>query len=357
MKETKNVYLLPLFLKNMAFCLGFRTDTLSEEMEKRISTELEDVHKKISEEIKHISPKKMKDKEIIQGLYKQFEKVQSQNVGKQIKVLFLLRKLLSDLKHWNHLSNNDLKQLKKMLDAGDLFFGSYNTGVDSKTIERLLSEGKKNPPVNDKKIKLLFEVFVEQLKMQNIRDIFFNRYFSDLDRVRSAFFACRGGEVVFDNVDNLVNDIMELKRIPFDSFLTKLEYICKSLEFIQQAQVIPCAEQVVEPIKEDEENAVYEAQQKDFYYADFHSMAMNFLKRDIALKIEMGERDAVRDLYSIVEDAWCVFSRMCHKDIAMGTKVKELPFQELVIHSLHNNQKFHLQLCSSFKNWKEGDAL
>ncbi len=144
MNETENVYLLPLFLKNMAFCLGFRTDTLSEEMENRISTELKDAHKKILEEIKRISPKKMRDKKIIWDLYNQFEKVQSQNVGKQVKVLFLLRELLSNLKHWKYLSNNDLKQLKKMLDAGDLFFGSYNTGGDSKTIEWLLSEGKKN---------------------------------------------------------------------------------------------------------------------------------------------------------------------------------------------------------------------
>lgn len=194
--------------------------------------------------------------------------------------------------------------------------------------------------------------------MQNIRDTFFNRYFSDMDHVRTAFFACREGEVVFDNVDSLVNDIMELKKTPFDSFFSKLEYICKSLRFIQQAQVIPRTEPVIEPIKEDEENAVYEAQlKKDSCYADFHSMATNFLKQDIALKIKLDEKDEVRDLYSIVEDAWCVFSRICHRDIAMGTSVKELPYQELVIHSLHNNQKFHLQLCSSFQNWKEEDAL
>ncbi len=101
-------------------------------------------------------------------------------------------------------------------------------------------------------------MFEEQLKMQNIRDTFFNRYFSDMGHVRSAFFACREGESVFDNVDSLVNDIMELKMIPFDSFFSKLEYICKSLEFIQQAQVIPRAESVIKPIKEDDENAAYE---------------------------------------------------------------------------------------------------
>lgn len=358
MNEAENVYLLPLFLKNMSFRLKFPPDKLCDKMTEQITIELENTHTEILEKLVHVYPKKMENKKIIRELEDQFVKVHTQSGGKQIKVLFLLRELSINLDHWQNLSKTDLTRLKKIVDSDDLFSNNYNTGIDAKTIKRFLAVNNKNLQADDKKIKLLFEVFKKRLEGQNIRDTFFNRYFSDATCVRSAFFTYRGNEIIFENEDSLINDILELKRIPFETFFSKLENICSDLGFIHQGQPIPRVEPVVEPITENEENAAYEAQLKeDSYYAEFHSRATNFLKYEMALKIKLDDRDAMQDLYSIVEDAWCVFTKMCRKDIAMGMGLKVLPIQELVIHSLHNKEKYHLQLCSSFKYWKQGDTL
>lgn len=359
MNEAKNVYLLPLFLKNMTYSLKFSEELLCDEMTNLITSELAKTHTEISKRLGRISSKETENKKIIQELKRQNTKVMSKSGGKQIKVLFSLRKLLINLEHCKYLSEEDLAHLKEMVASGDLFFRSYNTGIDVKTIGRFLSVKNKNLQAHDIKIKLLFEIFEKRLKNQTTRELFFKLYFSDAARVRSTFFIYMGRRAQFKNEDIVTNAILNLKNIPFEEFIPKLEYICRDLELIHQAELFPLVEQVIEPVNEEEKDATYDAQMaEDSCYADFHTTAMKFLKTEMSLKIpELDKGDEVQDIYSIVEDAWCVFSKMYHEDIEKGTSPKALPFQELVIHSLHNHQKFHLQLCNSFKNWTQEDAL
>lgn len=359
MNEAKNVYLLPLFLKNMTYSLKLTVESLCKEMEDHITNELEKAHSDISEKLDHVYPKKMDNKKIIQELDKQHAKVISKTGGKQIKVLFLLRDLLINLDHWEYLSRGDLTRLKKIIASRDLFFSSYKTGIDTKTIGRFLSVDNENLQAHDPKIKLLFEVFKKHLTEQTTRKLYFDLFFSDAASVQSTFFTYMGGDVTFENQDILINTILNLKNLPFEEFFQKLEHICKDLNLIYQVKVFLPVKSLDRPVNEDEKNAAFDAQlEKESYYTDFHTTAMNFLRENMSLRIsELDERYAQQDLYSIVDDAWRVFSKMFQEDIAKGTSLKELPFQELVIHSLHNHEKFHFQLCNAFKNWQQGDLL
>lgn len=357
MNETKTVYLLPLFLKNMSFSLKFTTNSLCDKLISHITEELEEVHSEIESELKSVTPKKMDNEKIIQKLENQYKKVTSGKGGKQIEVLRLSRELLINLKHRKRLSISDIGRLKKIIDSDRLFFGSYDTGLELKTVERLLDVYKNKMNVNSIKMELLFEVFRENLNDQAKIELYLKLYCSDAAQVQSTFFTYMGKKATFVGEDSIIDAILNLRGLSYEEFFQELKNICSYLNLICQAELLKNFPDRQDD--EDEKKAVFDNQLiEDSYYTDFHTTAMNFLKMEMSLCIsELDERYALQALYSIVDDAWCVFSKMYHKDIMKGTSLIDLPFQELVIHSLHNNERFHRQLCNSFKKWQQEDSL
>ena len=359
MNKGKNIYLLPLFLENMAFSLGNSDNILCDKMTTRISDELIEAHSKILSKLDHVSTKKMSNKKIIRDLYEQHKKVASESGGRQITVLFLLRELLIDLEHWHFLSKSDLSLLRKIVELENLFSDEYPTGVESRTIGRLLSIDNKNLQVNDRKVQLLFEIFEEQLRDKTTRKIYFDRSFFDAAKVQSVFFTYMGKDVQFENRNIMISTILNLKNIPFTNFLQELENICNRLNFIHQGKVLLPDKKVDGSIDKDKKEASFDTQlEESRLYVDFHTAAINFLRKEMSIKIlKLDEMNVPNDLFPIIDDAWYVFSKMCREDIAKGTSLKSLPFQEFVIHSLHNHEKYHLQLCNSFKKCQQEDLL
>lgn len=349
--EGEKIYLLPLFLKKMSEALAFTQDSLCDEVLRLLAVRLEDAHKKLSEKIKALtltSKKNKKCSQNIEVIFKTISKIEEDAGGRQINVLFHAESILKNLEKWPYANKEDLDCLQQIIKAKDLFSSPYGTGIESKTIARLLSV-KNAVTSSAKKVQLVMDVFLHRLEKEDTRTIFFNNYLINRERVISAFFCYEGMYAVFESLDTVADEILMLKER--DDLDAALNDILLHLDMISQATLRPMTDRMT---KEEKEKLVEEENQELFEYTVFHENAIRYICDKTFLKCAQPPPQL---LYSIIDDAWLAFFNICRsKHISEEDSAYQDLAHELILHSLHNQEEIHVSLCTSFGNWQRGQA-
>lgn len=344
LSEDKKIYLLPLFLKKMSEALGFTQDSLCDEALRLLAVRLEDTHRKLSEKFKTLTPRETKCDRNIEVIFNTINKVEEDTGGKQITVLYRAESILKKLEKWPHVNTEDLARLQQIIKAKHLFSSPYNTGIERKTITRLLSV-KNTVASSALKVQLVKDVFLHRLEKEDTRSIFFNNYLTDRERVISAFFCYEGMYANFDSLEIVVDEILMLKEK--DDLDAALKDILLHLTMISQATLLPMANRIA---KEMKEKLVEEENQESSEYTVFHENAIRYISDKIFLKCAQPPPQL---LYSIIDDAWLAFFNICRsKHISREDSTYQDLFRELILHSLHNQEEIHVSLCTSFGNWQ-----
>ena len=175
LSEGEKIYLLPLFLKKMSEALAFTQDSLCDEALHLLAVRLEDAHRKLSEKFETLTPRETKCDRNIGVIFNTINKIEEDMGGKQITVLYRAESILKKLEKWPHANTEDLAHLQQIIKAKHLFSSPYNTGIELKTITRLLSV-KNVATSNTPKVQLVKDVFLHRLEKEDTRSIFFNNY-------------------------------------------------------------------------------------------------------------------------------------------------------------------------------------
>lgn len=345
--EGEKIYLLPLFLKKMSEAFGFTQDSLCDEASRLLAVRLEDVHRKLSEKFNKILVQSTrKCDHDIELLFKTINKIDEDTGGRQIIVLNLAERILETLEKWPYVNVEDHDRLQQIIEAKHLFSSPYNTGIERKTITRLLSV--KNPAKSSvQKVQFVKDIFLHKLKKENTRSIFFNNFLADRKRVISAFFCYEGMYAEFESLEIVVDGILMLKET--DDLDAALNEILSHLTMISQATLLPMTDRMT---KEEQERLVEEENQELYEHSVFHENAMRYISDKMFLKCAQPPAQL---LYSIIDNAWSAFRNICDsKHISKEDSVYQDLFHELLLHSLHNQEKMHVSLCTSFGNWQRG---
>lgn len=346
--EGKKIYLLPLFLKKMSEALGFTQDSLCDEALRLLAVRLEDIHRKLSEKFKTLTLRESKCDRDIEAIFNTISKIEEDTGGKQITVLYRAESILKKLEKWPYVNAEDLTRLQQIIKAEPLFSSPYNTGIERKTITRLLSV-KNTVASSEQKVQFVKDVFLHRLKKEDTRSIFFNNYLSDRERVINAFFCYEGMYANFDSLGIVVDEILMLKER--DDLDAALNDILLHLTMIPQATLLPMTDRMT---KEEKEKLVEEENQESFEYTMFHENAIRYISDKIFLKCEQPSPQL---LYSIIDDAWLAFFNICRsKHISKEDSAYQDLSHELILHSLHNQEEIHVSLCTSFGNWQRGQV-
>lgn len=344
LSEGKKIYLLPLFLKKMSEALGFTQDSLCDEALRLLAVRLEDTHRKLSEKVKTLTSKETKCDRNIEVIFNTINKVEMDTGGKQITVLYRAEAILKKLEKWPHVNTEDLAHLQQIIKAKHLFSSPYNTGIERKTITRLLSV-KNTVASSAQKVQLVKDVFLHRLEKEDTRSIFFNNYLLNRERVISAFFCYEGMYANFDSLGIVVDEILMLKER--DDLDAALKDILLHLTMISHATLLPMTDRMV---KETKEKLMEEENQESSEYTTFHENAIRYISDKIFLKCAQPPPQL---LYSIIDDAWLAFFNICRsKHISKEDSTYQDLFRELILHSLHNQEEIHVSLCTSFGNWR-----
>lgn len=348
LSEGEKIYLLPLFLKKMSEALGFTQDSLCDEALSLLAVRLEDTHRKLSEIIKTLTSGETKCDRNIRVLFDTISKIEEDSGGKQITVLYRAESILKKLEKWPHVNTEDLVRLQSIIKAKPLFSSPYYTGIELKTITRLLSV-KNAVNSSAQKVQFVKDVFLHRLEKEDTRSIFINNYLTDRERVISAFFCYEGMYADFESLEIVVDEILMLKER--DDLDTALKDILLHLYMISQATLLPMTDRMPKEVKE---KLVEEANQESSEHTAFHENAIRYISDKIFLKFTQPPPQL---LYSIIDDAWLVFFNICRsKHISKEDSAYQDLSHELILHSLHNQEEIHASMCTSFGNWQKGQV-
>lgn len=346
--EGEKIYLLPLFLKKMSEAFGFTQNSLCNEASRLLEVRLEDAHRNLSEKFKILVPSAKKRDHNIEALFNTINKINEDTGGKQIAVLNRAERILEKLEKGPYVNAEDLDLLQQIIEAKHLFFSPYNTGIEYKTIARLL--GVKNAAKSsEQKVQLIKNIFLDRLKKEDTRSIFFNNFLTDQERVISFFFCYEGMYAEFESLEIVVNEILMLKET--DDLDAALNEILSHLTMISQATLMPMRDTMT---KEDQEKLVEEENQELYEYSVFHENAIRYISDKIFFKYVLPPTPL---LYPIIDDAWSAFRNICDsKHVSKEDSVYQDLFHELILHSFHNQKEIHVSLCTSFGNWQRGNV-
>lgn len=343
----EKVILLPLFLKKMTEALALTQDSLCNKAEELLQKRLEKIYMKLCQKVKDIKiDEETKSNKDILFVYRTIDKIENDTGGRQISVLYRSESILKTLDRWPYVNENDMGYLMSILNATNLFLSPYNTGIESKTIARLLSikiQAKSNAP----KVLLIKDVFLQQLEDKNTRSIFFENYLSSRERIKEVFFCYEGMYAEFDGLETIENEILMLKETEnLDVVLTN---ILSHLTMISEAFLKPKVDSLTQndKIKQIEEEQEFTA---------FNENATKYINDEMFFKI--AQSLSAQLLFSIIFDAWQIFFYVCQsKNISREDNIYKCLMHELILHSLHCHKEIHLNLCASFDKWREGASL
>lgn len=358
------VYLQPLFLRQMMYALGLTQDQLVEEISNQLTFQLNSVREELKEVSKTTSlVEKIKPVPEIGIVYNMIGKIRNRSGGLQLSVLSNSRKIVASLKRYPYINEQNRKQLKEIIASQDLFNRPYHTGLDSRTVERLLNiTAEVNTKNYSDKVHMVLDTYASFLSNSHNKKMFFDQRLTDSKRVLDVFFTIYGMHAKFDEINEVIEAILSLKDKT--NIAEALKEICGDFSFYSQATLVSPNENRLEDMtKQDEKSGCKITGIDEFEgITTFHEDALayirshiQFIKRDTPYVKEVVFTENPQILYAVVDDALKVIKKICGwKKIDEKADDYTRLVHEILLHGLHSNKETHDFLCDCFSYWREG---
>lgn len=343
MKLGDTVYLLPLFLSTLLRSLHISKKTFYQDVAKHLDKRLEDAFERLKAINQTIEEGARKEVKSLTKLHRAL----TGTGGRQVDVLEKLEQVLHALEQYHYVNHLDKEHLEDILNAHEhMFKGSYDSGLESRTIDRILKCDEK-PTVKQFSIQIVIEVLASYLSNERTKYYFFTNVLLDAERVKSRFFHYRGMAVKLDSIDHLANAILEIKQSEEGDYSSALNEIARLMRLYQQATLVESEPDI--NLTSDQQLDIWE--EDNNFYLD----AMNYIKKTMCLNeiIKAEAKENAPYYLQIVDEAHTLFLKIWNQrdETSKSAASYNALLHELVLHSLHSQDQIHASLCQSFRQW------
>ena len=338
------IYLLPLFIRTFLEGMSIAKNDFYEDVNRHLSDRLEEAFRQLLDISKKISEGSRRELSVLTQLHKT---VIIGSGGRLVDVLEKIEKIVQALEKYPHLNNQDIKHLNEVLSSYEnLISETNNTGLERRTLNRML-KCDSEPTVKPFGVKIVIEVLAGYLNNDNNRRYFISEVLTNIDSVKSHFFTYRGMAVDFHSIDYVSDKVLSLRDCSPAEYFSALSDVVDVISKHFRAT-----------LTESDPNANLRPKREvDYWESDteFNVAAMEFINERMCLNkiIKSDVKDNAQMYLQIIDSAHKLFLKEWKKrDKDERTDVMYMALlQELVIHSLHCQERIHASLCQSFNQW------
>lgn len=369
-KQRQQVYLLPIFYKNMIRALNLKQTKL---LAKALSVigedfsnsrdrlrEIERRIKVVERETKGHAPVRNQIKKVL-ALSK---KTSTPDGVRQLTVLNEIEALIETLEKYPEMGRASKDSLHEIIEMNELFDSFYNSGMEDRTFNRMLS--LKEEPVKDidRKTEIIIETFVKELKDIKIQQFFFQECLSSDKSIESIFFFYNKYRVkCYDTMQegHIISGLIKLKTSDETEWYSILYDIVRSLvlkpygflvdQFSVQMGTNDPIEQIPGFVGHDIKGVSPNSEVEHSVFMAFHDKATTYISRMcLTTLVSPKEQISSQKMLTAVSDVWDILVRL-HKEnkINLQNEIDTEFAHELILHSLHNQAAIHNNLRTAFR--------
>lgn len=292
------VYLLPVFYKNMIKALNLKQTKLLAAalnvIRENFSSsrdrlrEIEGRIKFVERETKSHAPARNQIKKVLELS----KKISTPDGVRQLTVLNEIETLIEILEKYPEVGCRSKESLHAIIEADDLFDSFYNSGMEDRTLNRMLSLTETPVTTIDRKTEIIIQTFVKELKDKKKQQFFFRECLSNDKSIESIFFFFGNYRVkCYDTTqeEHIIAGLINLKNSDETEWYSILYDIVRSLvlkpygflddQFSVQMGIDDHIKHIPVPIGHNPEGATSNSEAEDSAFMDFHVKATKYISQ------------------------------------------------------------------------------